>query len=243
MPQNVSGALSRRSIRSADAVEPVVQTIAETIAGRLRTEILTGAIRPGHRLHQVSIAARFGVSATPVREAFALLSQEGLITSRAHKGAVVLGGVEEDLRESFDVRIALETFAMRAAIVNLTDDDIARIRELVTRYVRMGRVTPGEVQDLVAEFFDAIYVACNNRKLHKNIQELRAATDVYLLLMATDRPNSCLDRRADTISQYQEICVACAERDPERAVSAVVDYLRQTAEVVLQYLALVSESE
>jgi DNA-binding GntR family transcriptional regulator len=233
---------SPRRLRPTDPTEPVVQTLAETIAGRLRTEILTGAIRPGHRLHQVSIAARFGVSATPVREAFALLAQEGLITSRAHKGAVVLGGVEEDLRESFEVRIALETFAIKSAIPNLTDGDIDTLREILERYVSMGRVTPGEVQDLVAEFFDQIYVACDNRKLHKNIQELRAATDVYLLLMATDQPNTCLDRRADTISQYQEICLACAERDPERAELAVVDYLRSTAEVVLQYLALVSES-
>jgi DNA-binding GntR family transcriptional regulator len=215
--------------------------MSETIADHLRGEILTGKIRPGVRLHQVGIAGRFGVSATPVREAFALLAQEGLITSRAHKGAIVLGGAQDELRETCDVRVALETFAIRQALPRLADRDLSRLRELLERYVHLGRVKPEEVQDLIAAFFDQIYVACGNRKLLKNIQELRATTDVYLLLMATDRPDSCTNRRAETISQYQAVYLACVNRDADAAADAVDACLRSAAEVVLQYLAIVSE--
>jgi DNA-binding GntR family transcriptional regulator len=217
--------------------------MSETIAHELREEILTGRIRPGTRVHQVEVAKRFGVSTTPVREAFALLAQEGLLSSRAHRGAVVLGAIEQDVRESFDIRMALETFAVRRAVPNLTDDDLSVLRDLLSRYVNIGIVQPEEVQSLVAQFFDQIYAASGSKKLHKSIQDIRGATDVYLLLMATDRPALCTDRRPETIRLYQSIYLACAARDEDAAVAAVVDHLESTAEAVLGYLEAISAAE
>jgi len=224
----------------ANSSRSLIRTIPETIAVDLRNEILAGKIRPGTRLHQTEVARRFNVSTTPVREAFALLAQEGLVSSRAHKGAVVLSAIEQEVRESFDVRTALETHAMKMAVPNLSDVEIADLRDLLSQYVKIGIVQPEEVQRLVGSFFDQIYAAARSRRLEKTIQELRGATDVYLLLMANDRPSLCIDRRAESIRLLQAIYTACAARDVEAAHAAVVDHLESTATVVLGYLSSIA---
>ena len=64
-------------------------TTAKMVAGMLRDQIQDGGLAPGTRLRQNEIAERFGVSTTPVREAFAQLQAEGLVRIDPHRGAVV----------------------------------------------------------------------------------------------------------------------------------------------------------
>jgi DNA-binding GntR family transcriptional regulator len=64
-------------------------TRSEAVAGELRRMIQSGEFPPGARLRQAEIAARFGMSTTPVREAFMILAQEGIVRQDAHRGVVV----------------------------------------------------------------------------------------------------------------------------------------------------------
>ncbi|HEV2661690.1 MAG TPA: GntR family transcriptional regulator, partial [Ktedonobacteraceae bacterium] len=87
-------------------------TIAEQIAAALRKEITTGHLAAGTHLPQVEIAQRFGVSTTPVREAFGLLQSEGLVQIDTHRGVTVFLPTVQDLVEHYEIRMALEMLAV-----------------------------------------------------------------------------------------------------------------------------------
>lgn len=70
---------------------PLSRTKSETVYEALRTAIAMGRLRPGTPLRQEEVAARFGVSQTPVREAFRRLEAEGLVEHAANRGVVVRG--------------------------------------------------------------------------------------------------------------------------------------------------------
>jgi DNA-binding GntR family transcriptional regulator len=75
-------------------------TRADSVAAEFRHMILSGELPAGSRLRQVEVSERFGVSTTPVREAFLSLSREGLVRQDAHRGFTVLLPSRDDLREN-----------------------------------------------------------------------------------------------------------------------------------------------
>ena len=90
-------------------------TIA-TVAEALRSEILEGRISPGAELQQAEIAARFGVSRIPVRDALNLLAAERLVDLRPNRTARVVSLTAAELDEIFDLRRLLETDALARAL-------------------------------------------------------------------------------------------------------------------------------
>jgi DNA-binding GntR family transcriptional regulator len=103
-------------------------TKREAVVQALRTEILEGNLLPGEQIEQDEIATRFGVSSTPVREAFAVLESEGYIEMRAHRGAVVASPGYEELIDISQIRNLLETYAIRHALRSEIDPTVERLR-------------------------------------------------------------------------------------------------------------------
>src|SRR5947209_50804 len=98
-------------------------TMAEQIAAALREEIVTGQLAAGTRLRQNEIAQRFGVSTTPVREAFGLLQSDGLVQIDPHRGVTVFLPTIQDLIEHYEIRMALEMLAAEKAAVHFQAQD------------------------------------------------------------------------------------------------------------------------
>lgn len=103
------------------------KTVAEQIADRLRSEILTGVIRPGARLFQDLEATRLDVSRTPLREAFRQLEAERLIEVVPNRGAIVTQLRTEEVREVFLIRGQLEPLAAANAARLATPEQIEAI--------------------------------------------------------------------------------------------------------------------
>ena len=108
-----------------DACRPRYDTAQDLALGALREAILEGVLAPGARLRQEDLAATFGTSRIPVREALRVLAYEGLVTSEPYRGFTVtsLPGVE-DVEEIYDLRTVLEAHAIRLAVALLTDSDL-----------------------------------------------------------------------------------------------------------------------
>src|SRR5437773_2445437 len=93
-----------------------IKGTAEQIADRIRAEIEAGRLTPGAPLNQVDLAARFGLSRIPVREALRFLAAEGYVTYRPNKGANVVGAVSpDDVEEIVEIRECLEARLMDRA--------------------------------------------------------------------------------------------------------------------------------
>ncbi len=87
----------------------------EAIAADLRAELMAGQLRPGDDLSQVRLADRFGVSRIPIRDALRILAGEGLVEIVANRGARAINLTPAEVREVYDLRILLETDALRRA--------------------------------------------------------------------------------------------------------------------------------
>jgi DNA-binding GntR family transcriptional regulator len=92
--------------------EPLVRTMTGQITNRIREKIITGVYAPGSALLQDSIAAEFGVSKIPVREALVQLRSEGLVDIFAHRGFQVRAVSVSEMVEVFQLRLALEPAAV-----------------------------------------------------------------------------------------------------------------------------------
>jgi DNA-binding GntR family transcriptional regulator len=105
--------------------EPLVRTMTGQIAARIREKILTGTYAPGAALLQDSIAAEFGVSKIPVREALVQLRSAGLVDIFAHRGFQVRAISASEMLEVFRLRLAIEPAAVAEGARRATPDDRA----------------------------------------------------------------------------------------------------------------------
>lgn len=202
------------------------RTITDTLIDELREEIRAGKLEPGSRLRQLEVAERFGVSSTPVREAFAALEREGLLVGSPHRGVVVFRPTVEDLQETYDIRIPLEAVATEKAVEKMTERDLEALDDLLER---MGDATtqPTQYSRLNKTFHSRIYRVAGRPKLEKLIADLREASTAYLRLYATLAPTA-----DQTQEEHARIVAACRVGDPRAAGKAVEEHLRHTVERV-----------
>jgi DNA-binding GntR family transcriptional regulator len=205
------------------------RTTADTVAQMLRNEIQRGQLPPGTRLRQNEVAQRFGVSTTPVREALALLQADGLVRIDPHRGALVFHPTIADLRESYEIRQALETLAVTKAIPHLSEELIDDLQKLIDR-MRKERNESRWVE-LNNEFHLRLYQASGMLRLCSMIANLRDSSSTYIHMFAAhDLP----EHRAD--DDHQEILDACAERDVRRAHKAIAAHINHTVNGLVRFI-------
>ena len=99
------------------------ETLCSRVVTRLKDEILTDELKPGERLNEIGIAARYGVSPTPVREAMRVLRGDGLVEYADRKGMRVINVTERQIRQAFSVRRAIERLALEEAAPLMSQAD------------------------------------------------------------------------------------------------------------------------
>src|SRR5215510_12062973 len=104
----------------------------ESIADSLRADILRGNLKSGQALKQDEIAAQFGVSKIPVREALVQLKAEGLVNFYPNRGAFVSEISSAEADEIYVMRIALETAVLARAIPHLTVSHFKQAGEILS---------------------------------------------------------------------------------------------------------------
>lgn len=119
------------------------ETAQELVLETLRTAILDGVLPPGTRLRQEDLAEAFDTSRIPVREALRVLEYEGLAESEPHRGFAVTALDADQIEEIYDLRIVLESHAVRVAIPLLTDADLTDLQDL---YDAMEAATEDDVR-------------------------------------------------------------------------------------------------
>ncbi len=128
---------------------------SDLVAAALRELIMTGGLEPGTPLRQRQLAARFGVSATPVREALRRLESEGLITNDVHKGSTVTESAG-DLHEKVQIRAVLEGLAAKLAAGKIKPEHLVELRAQNDRLVEPG-LGPTETDGVNRRFHFRIY--------------------------------------------------------------------------------------
>ncbi len=154
------------------------ETHAARIARILADRIITGEIPPGARLRQDHIAAEFGASHVPVREAFRELQAQGLAQSEARRGFRVTEFEVAELREVAEMRASLETLALRHAAPNLTRAILDEAEEVTRHGDRASTVRDWEAAN--RHFHRLILGPCRMPRLLRSIDDLQAASARFL---------------------------------------------------------------
>ena len=116
--------------------------LKDSVFLKLRQEIVSAKLPPGYLLREAELAARFGVSKTPLREAFVRLEKDGFVEIAPYRSAVVGGYSRQDLREIYEVRELLEGLCAREAALNIATEDLAALSLVRDSAAAFGQVTP-----------------------------------------------------------------------------------------------------
>jgi len=199
---------------------------ATEIADGLRADILDGRLAPGTELQQGDVAARFGTSRIPVRDALNLLAAEKLVEMRANRTARVVRLTPDALDEVFSLRMMLETDALSRAVPRLTSEAVAGIEQEARRCeVEAGLPTFPEAD---WRFHRAIYDAADRPFQLALIYDLRRLCQVHIAVYPSLRKKG--DRwNAD----HRHIVAALRSGDADAGVDALSEHLRGAAEALL----------
>ena len=114
-------------------------SLTDEIAAIVRDRILKGEYEIGEKIKENQIATELRVSRTPIREAFKLLENEGLIDYIPNRGCFAKGFTKQDVDDIYAVREALEMLAVERAVERITEEEVAALEEeweLMEFYVR-----------------------------------------------------------------------------------------------------------
>lgn len=153
-------------------------TLAEQISRALASRIIAGEIAAGTRLGQDHIAAEFGASHVPVREAFRRLEAQGLVVSEPRRGVRVAGFGLDDVREVAEMRAALEVLALRNAMPHMTKAILDQAEEANRAGDRARDVEAWELAN--RSFHRIILSPCGMPRLLKAIDDLHTASARFL---------------------------------------------------------------
>ncbi|WP_329112471.1 GntR family transcriptional regulator [Streptomyces sp. NBC_01353] len=187
----------------------------------IKHDILTGGLRPGQALVETELAARFGVSKTPVREALKTLAGSGLVVMSQYKGATVRMVDADMARAVYDVRLLLEPEAVRRTVTSAVPLDTAR--EALHR--ASVAHDPAERSLANRDFHRALYVPCGNPLLGRMLDEVRDQAALVSTVAWAAVPS--WEREA---AEHEEILRLAVAGDVDGAGRAVHDHIASFVE-------------
>ena len=202
---------------------------AMEIVEALRADIIAGALPAGGELRQQQLAARFGVSRMPVREALRCLEAEGLIALAPNKGATVAPLSVADLREIYEMRIAAEALALRLALPELTNAQIDRAAAVQSA---MEAAPIAEFGASNARFHAALYLPCARPRLLSHIEVLSNAADRYLRITIAS-----LDYAEKSHREHHALLDACTRRNEADVVRLLTSHIEEAGDALAKLLA------
>jgi DNA-binding GntR family transcriptional regulator len=207
-------------------------TLREKIVETVRNAIVNGQIPAGARVAEPELADRFGISRTPIREAFRQLESEGFITVIPRKGAIVASLSAKDISDFYDLKMVLEGYAARCAAKVLTEKELAKM-EAVNRQMETASTKKDlrKVLSLHNEFHEIFLKSCGNEKLYSIVQNMVMQFQRFRLILAMR------GKLEGSIRQHREIIEAFRKQDADLAESLVIKNAQYGKKVLLRELA------
>lgn len=206
-------------------------SLGESIASELRLQIISGRIKPGEIISENRVAADFGTSRSPVREALKSLSSEGLIRLE-RMGAVVVGLSLTDIVELYDVRFLIESFVQQRLAKMDRDQLLVTLHRIVDRMelaVKHQDAVEFSYQDL--SFHEAIIAAADHKRILHLWNSIRPIVMTVMLITTEEIFSKGEAKLGSVIGKHQKIMDGLASGDEDEIQKLVQEYFadsRQT---------------
>jgi DNA-binding GntR family transcriptional regulator len=197
--------------------------------------IVSGETIPGSALSEVGLAATFGVSRTPVREALKQLQVEGLVQIRPRVGTFVAEPSRRELGELFLLKEVFEGLAARLLALRGAVPEVEALRENVAQSedaVRRGMTA--RYAELVHAFHDLIVEGADNRKLAAHYRTLMNQLAYHRLVMTS---LNRAGRPARSLAEHRHVMEMIAAKDADGAEQAMRDHVRASQRALMAELA------
>lgn len=193
------------------------KSLTELVSDALRREIVEGELQLGEALSEVKIAKRLDVSRTPVREAFARLDLEGLVRTEPQRGTFVFTLTADELRDICDVRVCLETAALKTAVRRNADALAADLREICEAMTKAREAGDDSAYlQLDTEFHQKLFEHAGNKFLTDAYQTIAAK-----MAALRNRLGAHPDHMTKSYREHLEMTDLIAGRDITRALKVL----------------------
>ncbi len=188
----------------------------DQIYNSIKQMIVQGVFQPGERIYEAKLAREFNVSRSPVREAVRALEKEGLLVIDDKSKITVYKPSMKDVEDIYQCRMVLESLAARLTTRLSANREL---KEIETTLVQTKKLLEGEdeqksetVISLNAKFHDLIVQFSQNKRLQKQIHDLRSLTYYFRVLNFQGE-----NRKWVIFNEHQEVFEAIKERNEEKA--------------------------
>lgn len=207
-------------------------TLAIEIARHLREAIIRGEFLPGERLNEARLTQQFGLSRSPLREAFRILEAEGLVAVQPRRGAYIRTLSDQDLLDIFDVRIMCETHALREGRDRLTTDSL---RDMSTALAEARTALAREAfepwHEASLRFHDSVVALSGNNYLMRLYDELKFSLRRYQIFLISI-PLQPLRSQRD----HEAILSALEAGNTDLALERLIAHIKGLEQILLQTL-------
>ncbi len=209
------------------------KTRSDFIYEHLKEDIVNLYYKPGERLSESKIAERYGVSRDSTRKGITRLVQEGLLISRPQYGTIVCEISAKQGKDVCDIRLLLETYAIRLAVGKLEASITAELMEEHERLWKKldddGPETVRAIYDLDAKMHSAVYSACGNAMVP---QIIKLYSPIIRRIQVANMMGHN-ERKRGTMYEMGNIITALANKDEKAAEAAMyvhINNIKQTME-------------
>ena len=158
------------------------KSLAEHIVEDLENKITGGALKPGQRIIEEALCKTFGVSRSPVREAFQILENRGFVVREPRKGISVARITPLEAENIYRIRASLDGLATSLAVRNQTPDFLRKLKKIHEQMIRAAEKENGAAyQQLNQKFHEVLINACGNPRLIQLIGNFDKQTMRYRL--------------------------------------------------------------
>lgn len=210
----------------------------DKIVNRLEEELLIGRLAPGERLGERSIAERFGVSRTPVREALQRLAASSLVNLRGRQGARVVQLSVPDMLDAFYVVAELEAMAAFQASRRIRPDQSKKLEAFEVACA--AKAEKGDPEGFYIEnlqFHYTIVESCNNWVLQKQLRSVRLMTSAYRRYV-TYQPG----RMTISVEEHRAIMQEILRGNGDKAAELMRQHINLLGESVSDFLHFLNSS-
>nr|WP_185160197.1 GntR family transcriptional regulator [Pseudomonas sivasensis] len=195
----------------------------------LRNAILDGRLPCGTAMRQQELASLFGVSRMPVREALRQLEAQSLLHVVTHKGAVVAPLIEDNSAETYELRLLLESEALRLSIPLLTEADLADAENFICALEQEKDYT--EIGRLNRLFHMTLYSKAPNQRLLKLVEHGLNEEERFLRFNL-----EAMGLGETSQEDHRELLNLVAQRKTDESILTLRNHLMRGMEVITAYL-------
>ena len=205
-------------------------SLTTVVQQEIERAILVGEYAPGSKLIEATLAEKLGVSRGPVREAFRMLEEAGLVRNEKNRGVFVRDIPIDEAVEIFDLRAAMDELVGRQLAKNITAPQLKEIRGLVDQMEKAVKADDTRQYHLLnLRFHDRLVEMAGNRKLTAIYRKLIKELSLFRRLNLADgwlMPISA--------GEHRQIVKAIASGDADAAGRAMFDHVMESKERTIE---------